>query len=90
MALDMDLRENYHALLVGIITGLPAEKAFAAIGCYGEMRMVGERQPELADEEIREMIEMRESGMTYREIGEKFGLSTGAARLRIVRYLGRM
>lgn len=62
---DMALQPNYHALLVAIARELPAEKAFAAIGCYGEMRMVGERQPELADEEIREMIEMRESGMTY-------------------------
>jgi hypothetical protein len=91
---DMALQPNYHALLVAIARELPAEKAFAAIGCYGEMRMVGEPQggqlSEPAAGEMQEMIEMRESGMTYKEIGEKFGLSAGATRNRIVRCFERM
>lgn len=102
--MNMALRENYHALLVSICTGMPAEKAFVAIGCYGAMsRNSKQAKPEkpgnrkrkakpknLTDEQLREMAAMREDGMVYKDIGECFGLSASAAYARIKRYKERV
>ena len=91
--MNMALRENYHALFVSIMTGLPAEKAFAAIGCYGQttrrrrtqvkprkyIKLTAEQM-----EQTRVMAEMRATGATYREIAEEFSmpLSTVYDRIR--------
>ena len=101
MALDMDLRENYHALLAGIIKGLPAEKAFAAIGCYGQMtrrrrkqakpmkRKYKKKYKKLTAEQMeqtRELAAMRETGATYREVAEKFSIPLSTVYEWIRRY----
>ena len=77
----MALQPNYHALLVAIARELPAEKAFAAIGCYGQMtrrrrkqakpmkRKYKKKYKKLTAEQMeqtRELAAMRETGATYR------------------------
>lgn len=81
--MDMDLRENYYALLVGIITGLPAEKAFAAIERAKRkyIKLTAEQM-----EQTREMTAMRETGATYKEVAEEFSMPLSTVYNRIRRY----
>jgi DNA invertase Pin-like site-specific DNA recombinase len=89
--MSISLIENYYALLVCILTKKTPEQAFLSIGCQGQTRDITMKKyrRQINEDTTKNMIEMRKQGMTYREIGKKHGVSSGAAYKRIQRYRER-
>ena len=74
-ALSDGLEYNYCALAICIITDWEPEKAFFKL----ENRKVN-------SDDVEMMVCLKET-MTYKQIGEIYGMSDGAAEKRINRYL---
>ncbi|MDF2906816.1 MAG: hypothetical protein K0R34_2137 [Herbinix sp.] len=75
------LKENYYALLICIL------RPDFTIDRSTEFMIDGRLRKNLPKGEgIDEMISMKQQGMTYKEIGEVFGLSKDAVHKRIQRF----
>lgn len=77
--------ENYAALFVSIYKGVPPESAFY-------MMRTGKQLYEhsyhfiFTEQDSEDMAKLRESKITYKEIGEMYGLKEGAVFVRIKRF----
>ena len=80
----LDCKENVYALLIAIFNPeCSSDMAIAAM--HGNpIRKTGPKQK---DDNVLEMIAMRDSGMTYKEIGKSFGIDCKTCWVRIHRYL---
>jgi len=78
-----DLRYNIAALCIAILREDIAtpEQAFAVIS---------ESAYKLTDEDVKDMIKMKEQGMYRRKIGEIYGISPYSVDWRIERYKKRI
>jgi len=76
---------NYLALMVSICTDKSPEQAFAALGCKGGA-LIRQKKSKKMPCEIREMIAMRNKGMSYREIAKHFGVTHNAIRYWVKKY----
>jgi predicted DNA-binding protein (UPF0251 family) len=76
------MKENYYALLICILKPVTIEKGFDLLN--GKMTKVQNKSISLQD--VEDMIRMKQQGMTYKAIGELFGLKKDAVHKRIQRY----
>ena len=82
------IKEAYLALAVSILIKSTPEQAYARLGTrFGQKGQMVRK--DIKDEDIEQMIRMRESGGTWNEIGESFGLDMHAAYKRVKRYKER-
>lgn len=79
------MKENYYALTVCILRNCTPEQAFHLLNT-GKKK----RYREDIKDSIPEMIRLKEQGMTYKAIGEMFGVSKDAIYTRIRRATGRL
>lgn len=77
------MEENYCALALAIIKDYTPEQAFEVLenGCISRVSQKNATQ---------EMIRLKEAGLSYREIGDIFGIPRIAAYRRIGRAVGRL
>ena len=75
-----EIRENWYALLIAILTGKTVESSFAVFeGWNWDLRHSWN------EAEVKRVNEMRKKGMTWNQIGDVYGMS-GAAVNRAIRY----
>jgi hypothetical protein len=86
---EIAIEENWCALALCILTKRRPKQALDYIR-HGERQSVHLVCRSPVELDIGKMVEMRESGMFYREIGEVFGLTENAAYLRIYRHRLRL
>lgn len=72
--------ENHYALIVAILKGCTPEQAFERLNT-GHNKTIKAKETE-----ILEMIKLKSEGLTYKEIGEMYGLSDHATYRKIKRY----
>ncbi len=77
------MEENYYALALAILKPVTPEQAFQIISGQKSKR-------EITTSDIEKMIKMKSQGMTYKQIGEIYGLSAHAVYARIGRAKGRL
>lgn len=77
------MSENYYALAISIIKGLPPEQSF-------ELLSTGRIKQKCNLEDTEDLIKLKDQGMTYAELGEVFGISASAAYRRINRAKRRL
>lgn len=77
----IDLMPNYLALAICILTKRTPEMAFAFLDGENEKK----KRRDITEQDIKDMIELKKT-MTYREIGELYGLTEGAVCNRIRYY----
>ena len=84
-----DIRLNYYALTVAILRGCTPEQAAELLetGRLRRGRIVN--TDNLADD-VAEMIDLKASGLTYKQVGEMFGCSADTVYTRIRRATGRL
>lgn len=80
---------NYYALTVSIIKGCTCEQAFELMET-GHLRKGKIFNTDNLNGDIVEMIDLKASGFTYKQIGEMFSISDGAVYTRIRRATGRL
>jgi hypothetical protein len=76
------MKENYYALLICILKPVTIEKSFELIN--GKFTKVQNKSIDNTD--VKDMIRMKQQGMTYQGIGEMYGLTDQAVYRRIKRY----
>lgn len=76
------MKENYYALLICILLPVTIEKSFDLM----EGRITKKRNTAITRNDVKDMILMKQQGMTYEEISGIYGLSWDAVRRRIKRY----
>jgi hypothetical protein len=76
---------NFYALAVSIITGCSPEQAFYLLETGHKMK-----DPNYFADELADMASLRGKGVTWREIGEIFGISRNAAFKRMHRALAKV
>jgi len=74
--------ENYYALLICILRPVTIEMSFDLMG--GKITKVQNKS--IKSNDVEDMIQMKQQGMTHRAIGELYGLSEEAVYRRIKRY----
>jgi hypothetical protein len=79
--------ENWCAFALAILycDFLTPEQAFERLACRRIPQTNRFTRPVDADEDVIEMADMREAGMTYTEIGVVFGISKHAVFKRLLR-----
>ena len=75
------LVDNYVALMMCIFTGWEPEQCFI----YLETLRRPKRKSNIIEDDVLDMIRLKQNGMSYREIGEIYGLSPDAVYYRIKR-----
>ena len=82
------IKEAYLALAVSILIKSTPEQSYARLGTgFGQKSFLVRK--DITDSDVEQMIKMRESGITWDEIGESFGLDMHAAYKRVKRYKER-
>lgn len=81
---SIDLRDNIIALYIAILRDdiVTPEQAFAVLEDKSVRKTV-------TDEDVEDMVAMKEQGLSYGQISEIYGLSWHATRRRIERYKKR-
>lgn len=77
------MKENYYALLICIIR--PEYNIDKSLKFMMEGK-IARRNNSLSRSDVKDMISMKQQGMTYEEIGEIYGLTKGAVYRRIKRF----
>lgn len=72
------MSENYYALAISIIKGLPPEQSF-------ELLSTGKIKRKCNPEDIEDLIKLKAMGMTYEELAEAYGIRVDAVYARIKR-----
>jgi len=80
------VKENYYALLICILKPVTIEQGFDLL----DGRITHRNNMAITNEDIEDMIRMKQKGMTYQQIGDLYGLSWDSVRRRIKRYKGAM
>lgn len=75
------LVDNYVALMMCIFTGWEPEQCFN----YLETLRRPKRKSNITEDDVLDMIRLKQNGMSHREIGEIYGLSPDAVYYRIKR-----
>lgn len=76
------MKENYYALLICILKPITIEQGFDLMdGKFSKVQNTA-----IHKDDIEDMIRMKLRGMTYRDIGELYGLSEQAVYRRIKRF----
>lgn len=75
--------ENYYALAISIIKGLPPEQSF-------ELLSTGRVKQKCNPDETEDLVKLKDQGMTYEEVAEIFGISADTAYRRIYRAKRRL
>ena len=68
---EVPMDDRWTALLVAIVCDMTPDKAMARVGQPFERKT----KKGYTDDEIEHMRELKESGMTYKQVGEAFGIS---------------
>lgn len=76
------LVDNYVALMMCIFTGWEPEQCFS----YLETSRKPKRKSNITEDDVLDMIRLKQNGMSHREIGEIYGLSPDAVYYRIKRF----
>lgn len=76
------MKENYYALLICILRPVTIERSFDMLS--GKITKVQNKA--ITKDDVRDMISMKQQGMTYQEISDIYGLSWDAVRRRIKRF----
>lgn len=76
------MKENYYALLICILLPVTIEKSFDLM----EGRITKKRNTAITRNDVKDMILMKQQGMTYEKIGQLYGLSKDATHKRIKRF----
>jgi hypothetical protein len=76
------LKENYYALLICILKPITIETSFQMLNGIFPKR----NHTDVHKDDVKDMIRMRQQGITYREIGEVYGMSDEAIYRRIKRF----
>ena len=71
-----DLRYNIAALTIAILSNKTPEQAFAVIEETSPTKVYDDR-------DVIDMVRFQKQGMTYREIGEMYGINKDAVRNRM-------
>lgn len=74
------LAENYYALALCILTDTIPEKAFMLI--FGDQETRAEKRLR----ETLEMVNLKEQGLTYKQIGRLYGVRIDAVWKRLKKY----
>ena len=83
------IKEAYLALAVSILIKSTPEQSYARLGTgFGQKSFLVRK--DITDSDVEQMIKMKESGMTWDEVGEAFGMGRPAAFKRVKRYKERM
>jgi len=77
-----ELKDNYIACVMCILTGWTPEQCFD----YLEKLERPRYNLNVTEDDVLNMVRLKQSGMTYREIGEIYGLSPDATYNRIRRF----
>lgn len=77
------MKENYYALLICIVR--PDYNIDRSLQFMLDGKII-RRDNSLQKCDVKDMISMKQQGMTYDEIGELYGLTKGAVYRRIKRY----
>lgn len=77
------MKDNWYVLLICILKPVTVEKAFDLF--EGVFPKVNNTAITLND--VEDMIKLKREGLTYRELGEMYGLSKDAVHKRIRRRL---
>jgi hypothetical protein len=80
------MKENYYALLICILKPVTIEQGFDML----DGRITNRNNMAITDDDIEDMVRMKNQGMTHREIGQVYGITEEAAYRRIKRYKERM
>ncbi len=81
----LELAENYCALAVAILTHSTPERSFELLEKGAGKRTY---RSDITEEDIKDMIKLKE-GMTYKAIGELYGLSECVAWRKMKNYIRR-
>lgn len=79
------MEENYYALLLSILKRYTPEQSFEVLQ-IGKIK----QKHDIQKNDVNEMVQLKAQGLTYREIGEMFGISGDAAYTRIRRATGKL
>ena len=80
------MKINYYALIVAILKDCTPERAFDLLGDdYDKVSAKGARRPDITPADIADMKIFRAEGMTYREVGELYGLDFKETYYKIIR-----
>lgn len=71
-----DLRYNIAALTIAILSNKTPEQAFAVLTEESMTKVY-------SDKDVIDMVRFQKQGMTYREIGEMYGINKDAVRNRM-------
>lgn len=77
------MSENYYALAISIIKGLPPEQSF-------ELLSTGKVKQKCNPEDIQDLVRLKDMGMTYEELAEAYGISIDTVYTRIKRAKRRL
>jgi DNA invertase Pin-like site-specific DNA recombinase len=80
------MNDNWCALCVAILCNLTIEQAFDRLENYRTKRS-RTYNCLITEEDTQDMVIMRKSNMTYREIGQIYGLNDATVYRRIKRHL---
>lgn len=81
----IELRDNYIAFAMSILTGWNPDQCFY----YLETLRRPSSSLIITEDDVLNMVRLRENGMMYKEIGELYGLSDQAVYYRIKRFKQR-
>lgn len=80
------MEDNWCAFCVAILCNLTIEQAFDRIENFRGKKSRNYNNL-ITEEDSHDMVKMRQSNMTYREIGQMYGLSDVAVYRRIKRFM---
>ena len=83
---DIDTRENVAAMYIAILR----DDVFTPEQAFRVLENKDIERHKVSDADVRDMFEMRKQGMTYREIGEIYGLHHSRVYRRIKNYEKRI
>lgn len=78
------MRENYYALLICIIR--PDYNIDRSLQAMIDGEITKTRNTAVKKDDVEDMIRMKQQGMTYKAIGELYGMKKDAVHKRIQRY----
>ncbi|WP_113675892.1 sigma factor-like helix-turn-helix DNA-binding protein [Vallitalea guaymasensis] len=79
------MEENYYALMLSILYKYTPDQAFDILE-YGRIK----RRRDENKKDALEMVHFKSQGLTYKEIGEMYGITADAVYTRIRRALSKI
>jgi hypothetical protein len=75
------MKENYYTFLICILRPVTVEESLRMMG--GIFPIIKSKKKNLNNQD---MVDLRNKGMTFKEIGEIFGITETAAYMRVKRF----